>query len=79
MTLKSVSFEHGPSWESSEPQVFMWEGGELAVHNNVTFEANTAGSRGGAVSLPFNFSCTFMLWYVATGFLGVDLDRVAVR
>jgi predicted outer membrane repeat protein len=32
----------------------MYKYGELAVHNNVTFEANTAGSRGGAVSLPFD-------------------------
>ena len=37
----------------SGPQVYMHTYGELAVHNNVTFEANTAGSRGGAVSLPF--------------------------
>ena len=32
----------------------MYEGGELAVHNNVTFEANAAEDDGGAVSLPFN-------------------------
>ena len=34
----------------------MWVGGETAVHNNVTFEANTAGVWGGAVRLPFNSS-----------------------
>ena len=27
--------------------------GELEVHDNVVFEANTAGSNGGAVSIPF--------------------------
>ena len=32
----------------------MYKYAELAVHNNVTFEANAAGSRGGAVSLPFD-------------------------
>ena len=28
--------------------------GVLVVHNNVTFQANTAGERGGAVSHPFD-------------------------
>jgi len=30
----------------------MYTYGELAVHTNVTFEANTAGVHGGSVSLP---------------------------
>ena len=37
-------------------QVFMYTYGDLAVHNNVAFEANTAGVYGGAVSLPFDRS-----------------------
>ena len=32
----------------------MHTGGVLEVHDNVVFEANTAGSDGGAVSLPFD-------------------------
>ena len=32
----------------------MSTGGVLWVHDNVVFEANTAGSDGGAVSLPFD-------------------------
>jgi predicted outer membrane repeat protein len=35
-------------------QVFMNIDGEMAVHGNVTFEVNTAGEDGGAVSLPFD-------------------------
>ena len=34
----------------------MYTYGDLAVHNNVAFEANTAGVYGGAVSLPFDRS-----------------------
>jgi len=37
----------------SRTQVIMMDGGELAVYNNVTFEANAAGEHGGAVSLRF--------------------------
>ena len=37
----------------SRTQVFMSSDGVLKVHANVTLEANTAGSEGGAVSLPF--------------------------
>ena len=33
-------------------QVAMNTGGELAVHDNVVFEANAAGEDGGAVSSP---------------------------
>jgi len=32
----------------------MYTDGELAVHGNVTFEANTAAQRGGAVRLRSN-------------------------
>ena len=38
----------------SRTQVFMRSSGELAVHDNVVFEANTAGVDGGAVSLPLD-------------------------
>ena len=34
-------------------QVYMYTGGVLDAHDNVTFEANTAGDDGGAVRLPF--------------------------
>jgi len=37
----------------SRTQVYMYQEGVLKVHNNVEFEANTAGDFGGAVSLPF--------------------------
>ena len=37
----------------SRTQVYMDGNGRLAVHDNVMFEANSAGSRGGAVRLPF--------------------------
>ena len=32
----------------------MYTSGDLAVHDKVVFEANTAGQYGGAVSPPFN-------------------------
>ena len=32
----------------------MYTGGVLEVHDNVVFEANTAGDNGGAVSPPFD-------------------------
>ena len=36
----------------------MYTGGVLEVHDNVVFEANTAGTGdGGAVSLPFSIGC----------------------
>ena len=35
-------------------QVGMYTDGELTVHANVVFEANTARDDGGAVSLPFD-------------------------
>ena len=38
----------------SRTQVYMHTGGELEVHDNVVLEANTAGSDGGAVRLPFD-------------------------
>jgi len=38
----------------SRTQVYMSTGGVLEVHVNVVFEANTAATSGGAVSLPFN-------------------------
>ena len=34
----------------SHTQVVMASGGELAVHDNVVFQSNTAGEHGGAVS-----------------------------
>ena len=47
----------------SRTQVYISTGGELEVHDNVVFEANTAGSEGGAVSLPF-FSVSLLLGVV---------------
>ena len=41
----------------SRTQVYMNWAGVLEVHDNVVFEANTAGSEGGAVSLPFFSVC----------------------
>ena len=41
---------------ASRTQVFMYTGGELAVHDNVVFEANTAGEDGGAVSRPLEIA-----------------------
>ena len=38
----------------SRTQVGMYTGGVLEVHDNVVFEANTAGDDGGAVSLLFD-------------------------
>ena len=32
----------------------MWDFGVLEMHDHVVFEANSAGTDGGAVSLPFN-------------------------
>ena len=37
----------------SRTQVYFYEDGELEVHDNVVFEANTADGSGGAVSLRF--------------------------
>jgi predicted outer membrane repeat protein len=37
----------------SRMQVYLSTGGELDVHDNVTFEANTARDDGGAVRFPF--------------------------
>ena len=50
----------------------MYTDGVLAVHDNVTFEANTAGRYGGAVILPFNLLFTFLLWYMAISFARAD-------
>jgi len=46
----------------------MYSSGVLEVHDNVVFEANTAGSDGGAVSLPFDI--VFLL-LAAVFFYGV--------
>ena len=40
----------------SHPQIFMYQYGDLEVHDNVVFEANTAVDYGGAVSLQINSS-----------------------
>ena len=37
---------------ASRAQIFLHTNGVLAVHNTVTFEANTAGEDGGAVIIP---------------------------
>jgi hypothetical protein len=42
----------------SRTQVFMSGDGELAVHDNVVFEANTAAEDGGAVSRPLEIGFT---------------------
>ena len=42
----------------SRTQVSMSGDGELAVHDNVVFEANTAGGDGGAVSRPLEIGFT---------------------
>jgi len=49
----------------------MYMGGVLEVHDNVVFEANTAGSYGGAVSLQLDTLHFFLLWCFATGFARV--------
>ena len=46
---------------------------DQAVHDSVTLTANTAHVYGGAVSLPFNVSPIFLLWYLVTGFARVVL------
>jgi predicted outer membrane repeat protein len=42
----------------SRTQVYMSDGGVLAVHDNVVFEANTAAEDGGAVSRPLEIGFT---------------------
>ena len=54
---QSITTRHcvlGVEAPESRAQVFMYTSGDLAVHDKVVFEANTAGQYGGAVSLPFN-------------------------
>ena len=49
-TRHCVVYDETPE---SRTQVDMLEEGLVKVHDNVVFEANTAGDSGGAVSLPF--------------------------
>jgi len=57
-------------------QVRMYTGGELTVHDNVVFEANTAEDDGGAVSLPFDtVFYSFLLWCFVIGFARFGLIR----
>ena len=51
----------------------MYTGGELELHDNVVFEANTAVDDGGAVSLPFDTvlllpSVVFCDWFCENWF-----------
>ena len=50
----------------------MHTGGELTVHANVVFEANT-GTYGGAVSLRFDTVALFPVWCFSTGFASARL------
>ena len=54
----------------------MHTGAVLEVHDNVMFEANTAESNGGAVSLPFDTISSFTLWWFATGFARFRLNSL---
>jgi len=54
-------------------QVRVATDGELTVHDNVVFEANTAGDDGGAASFPFDTLHSFLFWCFATGFARVGL------
>jgi hypothetical protein len=49
----------------------METGGEMEVHDNVVLQANTAGSDGGAVSLPFESGS-----HLPVGACGIHLARV---
>ena len=52
----------------------MQSNGKLAVHQNVTFEANTALQDGGAVSFPLEVRFNpFLVLYVLIGFSMVGL------
>ena len=53
LDCNAISRSHIQTPES-RPQVFMSVRGELAIHDDVVFEANAAASDGGAVSLPFH-------------------------
>jgi hypothetical protein len=52
----------GVEMPESRTQVVMYGGGELAVFDNVVFEANAAGDDGGAVSRPGWYSAIAFAW-----------------